>query len=407
MRNRLAVLVCLLVAALLAGVDAPVEADPPPTHDPYSGYWPACGVAPDDDGRYCVISVTRNGAPVAPRVSTEEYEEPYIDLIGPGTVRFGVFHYPAGSLDADTDADPAATWRWRVNTGAIHTRELYAQARNVDLEVGGSAASGWTFDLTLQPVPIAWRFYDSGFVCDAGSSCGDDTTRADLEYDGFVTGYVTDLVEGGFYSAAERERRTELITAYSAQDASYFYDYDTNAIVVRLANPHLPSTGSTPVTGSFETFIPNDVLLVDMGVPDPSTLTAGRMIVARAGTGAVPFTLTREPGGIRIRISGIGFSTPRYTIRPRLSRPGRARIAGATRAPSGTVRVAFRRPFADGGARLTGYVAVCRKGEGRWHRATASGSPARVTGVPRGRATCKVRAQNRIGLGPWSATRRT
>lgn len=407
MRRRVAVLACLLVPALLSGVDSPVEADPPPSHDPYSGSWPTCGVAPDDDGRYCVISVTRNGVPVAPRVADEEYELPYIDSIGPGTVRFGVVHYAAGTSDGDADADPTATWRWRVNTGAIHGRELFAQAQDVDLAIGGSAAGGWTFDLTLRPVPIAWRFYDPGFECSAGGGCGDDTTTADLEYAGFVTGYVTDLAEDAYYSPAERERRTGLVTAYSAQDASYYYDYDTNAIVVRLANPHLRSDGLTPVTGSFETFVPNDVLLVDMGVPDPSSLTAGRLIVTRAGAAEVPFTLTHEPGGIRIRISGIGFSTPRYTIRPRLSRPGRTRIVGATRVRSGTVRVGFRRPLADGGTRITGYRAACRRGQGRWHYGRAASAPVRVSGVPRGRATCIVRAENRVGPGPWSAARHT
>jgi hypothetical protein len=210
MRNRLALLACLLVAATLTAVQTPAHADPTPG---IADIWPTCGETPDDDGRYCVISVTRNGVPVTGRVGSAEYEEPYIDLIGTGTVRFGVNHYPAGSFDSDGDADPTAVWRWRVNTGAIHVRELYAQARNIDLSIGGSAASGWTFDLTLQPVPIAWRFNVPGFVCQAGGSCGNDTTRANLEYDGFVTGYVTDLVEDGFYSPAQRVRRTGLITA--------------------------------------------------------------------------------------------------------------------------------------------------------------------------------------------------
>jgi hypothetical protein len=407
MRRSLVVLAGLLLAAPLTMVDAPVHADPPPSHDPYTGAWPTCGVPPDDDNRYCVISVTRDGVPVGPRVDDEEYEQPYIDSIGPGTVRFGLDHYPAGSFDGDQESDPTAVWRWRVNTGAIHPRELYAQARDVDLTVGGSAATGWTFDLTLRPVPIAWRFYDTGFVCDAGGTCGDDTTTADLEYGGFVTGYVTDLVEGGGYTAAERARRTGLITAYSAQSAYYYYDYDTNSIVVRMGNPHLRSDGVTPVTGSFETFIPNDVLLVDMGVPDPSSLTWGQLSVTRAGTGSVPFSLTHEPGGIRIRLSGIGFSTPRYTIKPKPSRPGRARITGAAKVTPSVARVNFFAPVADGGARITGYVAACRQGTGRWRYASGTRSPVRVGGLPRGGATCMVRAKNRIGQGPWSRTRHT
>jgi hypothetical protein len=69
--------------------------------------------------------------------------------------------------------------------------------------------------------------------------------------------------------------------------------------------------------------------------------------------------------------------------------------------------VNFFPPIADGGARVTGYVAACRQGTGRWHYASGTGSPVRVSGLPRGGATCMVRAKNRIGQGPWSLARRT
>ena len=111
---------------------------------------------------------------------------------------------------------------------------------------------------------------------------------------------------------------------------------------------------------------------MDMGVPDPSSLTWGQLSVTRAGSGSAPFALSHEPGGIRIRLAGIGFSTPRYTIRPKPSRPGRARITGAAKVAPNVARVNFYRPVADGGARITGYVAACRQGTGRWHYASGT-----------------------------------
>lgn len=399
-----AVLTVLLVPPFLSALQSPASADPRP---PLYETWPTCGTAPDDDGRYCVISVTAGGVPVAPRVGAAEHDEPYIDTIGAGTVRFGVHHFPAGSFTPDGDADPSTTWRWRVNTGDIHPREMFGRARDVDLLVGGSAGTGWTFDLALRPVAIAERFYDPGFVCDPYAACGDDTTTADLEWAGFVTGYVTDLVHDSAYTPEQRQRRTGLVTAYSAQAAAYDYDYETNSVVVRLANPHLRSDGVTPATGSFETFLPYDVLRTDMGVPDPAGLTSGRVQVSRAGSASAPFTLTHEHGGVRIRVTGITFSTPRYTIRPRPSRPGPPRVTRVVRKSSGAVHVGVAAPVADGGSRVTAYVARCRRGAGAWHSATARRSPVVVTAVPSGRAACQARARNRIGLGAWSPARRS
>ena len=104
-------LVLGLVSVLALGAtSAPAASDPPPTATPYSGYWPRCGEAPDDDGLYCVASVTRNGVAVP---STTTGEAPYVDLIGAGTVRYGVTAPGGGG-----SVDPTATWRFVVNTGS-------------------------------------------------------------------------------------------------------------------------------------------------------------------------------------------------------------------------------------------------------------------------------------------------
>lgn len=391
----------LAMAALLALAIAPVSpaaSDPPPTATPYSGYWPRCGEAPDDDGLYCVASVTRNGV-VVPSATTGE--APYVDLIGAGTVRYGVTASGGGG-----SVDPTATWRFVVNTGSIRPRMLEGVVRDVDFSIGGGPGN-WQFTLQFRPAPIAWVWPPDGdgdgFAdCSYDGGCGDDTTTAGLVYDGFVTGYVTDLVGSGF-SAAERDDRVGMISSSNAQDFYTLYDADSNSLVVRMANPHLRAPG-VPATGYFDAFLPNDLLVNEMGVPSPASLTGGSFTVSRSGgSSSVPFTLTHEPGGIRIKIEGIGFSRPQYKIRPKATAPGKPRATKVVRTSARSVKVTFKSPLANGGKRITGYVARCRKGQGPWQTRAAGSSPIRFASVPTQPVQCQVRAENAKGLGKWSA----
>ena len=411
---RVSLAVAALVAPLLVTVvPAQVRADPPPTSDPYSGHFPACGVLPDDDGQYCVLSVTRNGVEIPPvdYGTPGTYYDPYVDLIpvGDGNVRFGVSRVvvPSGGGPPTFSGDvpPNDRYVFRVNTGAIQVRETYGNLRDVDVLTFGNAMSGYGFQLSLRPAPVAWVFYDPGFTCTFVGGCGDDSTLADLVYDGFVTGYITDL-EATTFTPAERERRKGLITTYNAQFANYYYDATANAIVVELANPHLKAPG-VPATGYFETFLPTDYLVNDMGIPYPDSLSGGSFTVRRAGVStAVPYSLTHEPGGVRIRLSGIGFSTPKYTITTKPSKPGKPRITDVRRLDRQRARVAVRPPVADGGARVTGYQARCRTDDRPWRLQRDDDRVIVVDDLQRGRLSCQARAVNRLGAGRWSAPAR-
>ena len=385
----------MLALTLMA---VPAVSDPPPTATPYSGYWPRCGEAPDDDGLYCIESVTRNGVSV-PSATTGE--APYVDLIGDGTVRYGVTG-PGGV----GSVDPSATWRFVVDTGSIRPRMVEGVVRDVDFSIDGGPGD-WRFTLQFRPAPIAWVWPPDGdgdgyADCSYDGGCGDDTTVAGLVYDGFVTGYVTDLVDSGL-SAAERDDRVGMISSSNAQDFYTLYDPDTNALLVRMANPHLRSPG-VPATGYFDAFLPNDLLVNEMGVPSPAGLSGGSFTVSRTGTSAsVPFTLTHEPGGIRIHIEGIGFSRPQYKIKPKASAPGKPRRVSVARTGVRAVKVTFRQPVADGGKRITGYDARCRRGSGRWQLRSAHSSPIRFASVAAAPVQCQVRAVNAKGRGKWSA----
>lgn len=399
---RSLLLVLILAAPLMAPTVA--HADPAPT---IGTNFPMCGVAPDDDGRYCIQSMTRNGTPIVPP-ATGTYDAPFVDLIGAGHMRFGVTHNNVDTGAQDGDVSPTDVFELVVHSGAIRPVEVFGNARNVTFLPGGSAAAGWTWTLRLQAVPIAWKFFAMP-RCQV-NDCGDETTVADLRYDGFVTGFVTDLVGFGSLTAAEITQRVGVVHAYSAQDAIQpYYDEATRSFVVQIANPHFRSPGVV-ATGSYEAFLPNAMLVGAMHIPDPASLTGGSFIVSRASAGAtttsVPFTLTHTPRGVQIRITGITFSSPTIRIRARLSKPGAPILRSAARTSPTRATLRFLGPRANGGRAILRYVARCSAPMRPTVVAAGRRSPLLVTGLrPRVAYRCSVRAVNVIGIGRASAIR--
>jgi hypothetical protein len=393
----------MLAPLLVISSTSPAHADPEPG---IAVSWPRCGAPGETDGKYCIVSVTKDGVSVPPPAGLPgvTYDDPYVDLIGDGDVRFGLYETTDGSSVADVD--PGHTWVYTMNVGDIEPNEMYGNVRDTEMSFGGNATDGHTVTLSFKPSPIAWLTEPGGpSVCSYDGGCGDDTTVADYHYDGFVTGYVTDDASSGL-GTAEIADRHGYVQSYNAQDAYTFYDVDTNTLEVRMANPHLQQPG-VPATGFYDTFLPNAYLIDQLEVPDPSSLSGGTISVVRAGSSStVPFTLTHESGGVRIHISGITFSRPRYRIHPDPTAPGRPRWGSVHRVSAHRARVTFRKPRADGGKPVTSYDARCRRGTGAWHRASDSSSPIVVGGLPRSRVSCKVRAVNRIGAGRWSTARR-
>jgi hypothetical protein len=375
----------LCVGGLLVSGGPANSAPPAPGDD-----WAPCGGAVTE---YCVISRTRNGVPV----SDSDTYYPYAHTLDNGTVGFGVWHNDGGSPDGDVP--PGDTYTLVVDSGPILPRELYANARNVTFSRGGGAGA-YTFTLSFRPTPI--HHLPGGCVIGA---CGGSTTRASLDYDGFVTGYVTDLASSGL-DAAEISQRTGMISAYNAQDANTYYDPDSNSLVVQLANPHLTGSGAL-ATGSYETFLPTAFLEGTMNVPDASTLSAGTVEVVRTAGGATssaPFTLTHVAGGIRISITGITYSSPTYRLHPGPSKP---RKMHASKISTHRARVRFMKPANTLGRKINRYQARCHKPGKAWRSTKGTASPLTVGRLPKGKVYCQVRAHNKLGWGIWSPVKHT
>ncbi|HQR27610.1 MAG TPA: fibronectin type III domain-containing protein [Nocardioides sp.] len=406
----LALVAPILALPLLLAGPAAADALPVPGTP-----WPRCHTGSDTDGQYCILSVTRDGQEMdlAPGTVDGDYEVPFVDFLGPGPgpagndVRLGIERWNRVGMPAPDlgNISPDHQWVFVLNTGAARVTELTGAMREVSQSSGGTSTGGWTTTVTFHPVPIAWLSdYEA---CTFENGCGDEHTVADQVYDGFMTGRLSDGTTEGRPDWAVAAR-AGLVEVGNAQGVSTEYDFDTNALVVRLVNPHLRSTGpDVAAEGWFETFLPDAWLTRNYHVPDPTTLTtASAFSVRRVGTSTpVDYTVTRQAGGVWVRISDFGFSTPEFRVRPKPTAPGVPRWGSVARAGTHAVRVRFRAPLADGGAAITRYTARCHRGTAAWKQVSGAGSPLTVRGVPAKPVTCQVRAVNRIGPGAWSRAR--
>lgn len=365
----------------------------------------------DADGKLCVESATRNGAPVrsnevSSSVGTHEWF--YVD----NGWRDGIFAFnlntktipPSGPVVDSKSVDASATWVIKVNTGSYYPRELNLKARNVVFTRGGNSTDGYWFQVQFNPVPVAWRFFDDTFHCDM-TACGDDTTYADFlsgPGQGFADGYVSDLADSGLSSRYVYARTGFYLASNAQYQAEPYYDADTNSLVVAMANPHLRTNNpDDPAYGFFEAFLPNSYLTSQLGVPDPTSLTGGSFTVVRVGsTISKPFSLVNTGDGVLIKVSDIGFSRPRYRIKPKPRVPGKPRLTGVLKLP-GAAKSSFLPPLANGGKPVDHYQAACRKAGGTFHFKLGTRSPITVTSLPAGTVYCQVRAHNVVGWGPW------
>jgi hypothetical protein len=385
-------------ALLAAGLAAagPVQAVPA-----FDSPWTLCASASDSS---CIVSATANGGATFPGQvpsDTSPRDYPWVSQVDGNLIDFGVWH-DDGSHNSTNVVDPTVTYTLVVRTGTFMPREMDAVARNGSYSIG-SDATGYTFTVTFQPTAV---HRTDKISCTYDGGCGDNTTAATSDQTGFATGAVQTLdpsVSG--LDPVEVAERTGMYTFTNAQDSYVYYDNDLNVLEVRLANPHLETDGTTPVTdGSYDGFVPDAYLTGVMGVPDPTVL-GGFTVTRTVGGVTVPASasMTHVSGGVVFHLSGISFSRPQYRLKPLPTPPGRPRGVIAVKTGRHTAKVRFARPLLNGGRAIGYYQGRCRHFGGVWHYARRSASPVYFTALPVGRVWCQVRAHNVKGYGKWSA----
>lgn len=403
MRTKLLVLLACASAALgtalvvLPATTATAAGDPP--------LWELCTTAAQE---YCIESAAvKGGSAVTPGPTPASNRDfPWFKgFASEHSMVFGIYHDVNGSgTNLTYDVDPTKTYVLVVRTGTFRPREMNATATNGDFSVGGNATSGWKATIQWQPTNV---HHVSAISCSFDGGCGTASTKADNEDPFYGVGSIEDLIGSGL-SSREIYARQGMFTVTNAQNTYPFYDLDTATLEIRMANPHLDQSGNPVIDGTYDGFIPNAYLIM-MGVPEPSALTKSSFIVTKSVDGTTttaPFTFISEPGGVRIKFSGISFSRPTFKVRIKPTVPGKPRLYDVVKTTRTTAKSKFYAPIANGNRRIDRYQARCHAAGRAWHYKYGTKSPITVGSLPRGAVYCQVRAHNVKGWGRWSAALR-
>lgn len=415
-RSRSIAVVVLVVGLLVPAV---ASADPVPTTD-YE--LPFCGIAPDDDGRYCIVSLTRDGVAqpqhpgrltgnVPPRIDGQRYSIGVDAGVQPqlGGAYLSIRRYDwerlneAGAPALELAAAPG-TYRIEINTGDLELTGLYGRMAGYTVTRSTTGTGDHVIVVEGSPVDVATHS-----AC-TSAACADDLVAEQVlpSFNAYLTDWTGQFPPANWGSLAsvmvEAWRGFE-VTSNVLNAPVPQYDRRANAIVLAMSAPHFASAGVRNL-GEVDMFLPYEMLRRSLDVPNPRSLGSGAFVIRRDGSSAaVPATVTHSSSGLRLRVSGITFSAPTYRIRVKPTRPGAPTIVRARRLGPTAASIAVA-PTTAGGRPIVGYVVTC-SAPARMARVARS---ARRTLVVRGLApgvayTCRAAARNSIGVGPTRSVR--
>jgi hypothetical protein len=272
----------------------------------------------------------------------------------------------------------------------------YAFARDLAITPGGDASNGYTLAVDGSPVALEWKESTSGGDCEVGD-CGGNTTQADVE----PTALSGNTQNMATWDPSEKARFAGM---YSGSDAQYrsepsFSNFPSPSWSLDLGNPHLSVSG-TPVIGTYSAFVPK-ALLDEVGATAAQAASAG-LIVKRTDGGTTTTVgaavMPTADGGVYMRIPQVHYSTPTFKIKGTgghklVIRPDAPRSFIGRPLDGGAV-FKFRRPYFDGGARITHFVVTCSAPTTQVESSTGAVA-IEVDNLPNDEAsTCFVRAEN-------------
>ena len=348
---------------------------------------PLCSSSPPP----CVVSATRNGGPVS-----DPWDITVTPITGTGSGEFlwnaerpaDADNYELGSANIDD------VWEITFETGGFLPRVVFTHGRNVTV-----ARSGTQVTVTASPTAVSGE-------CDQGTwpwTC--PTTASDaLDRDAYLGGHITDY--GVWDNAAQRNafNGMDFNTNIAATSLPPEIENDPSTgaerLLIRLANSHFRSDGTTVFTGFAHLRIPNQFLKKVYGIDDPGSLTGSGLATSIGGSGGGTAVVSQDPGGgaMLVDITGMTFSARKVLIKRGKVTPVKPKNVRAKRRGS-TAKLRFD-PVSSRGSKIKRYEARCGTGSGVTGKSKKS--PVKVKGVPSGKTKCQVRAVSKAGPGRWS-----
>ncbi len=169
-------------------------------------------------------------------------------------------------------------------------------------------------------------------------------------------------------------------------------------LLLRLANQHFLTNGTTIFEGDAMIRIPALFLSRVYGIDNPSALIGPGVTVTGASGGTS--SVVADPGGeaVTVKVAGLTFSERKLKIEGFRITPTRPTRLRAKRKGQFTGRISFRKSKSRGST-VRRYQALCRAG-GDLELRRSQGSPIRVGGLtPDTKYRCTVRAVSRAGDG--------
>jgi hypothetical protein len=180
-------------------------------------------------------------------------------------------------------------------------------------------------------------------------------------------------------------------------------------MVFNLANSHENAAHAT-FYGEQHVRLPNDVLRVELGIPDPDTMTWSSLVATVSGSsdGSGTLHMTPESGhdAMRIDLTNVTFSARKVTVKAGVIKPTAPTALTGKRKTSSTGFLDWDKSLPRG-ARVTGYQSKCYTPgttsiiTNTWNSYTYM----TVKGLKAGKHySCRVRARSKVGYGAWSTS---
>lgn len=351
----------------------------------------------------CIESATLNGTDIRTLAPTWTFMGQAFTIDGSSEVSITLQHNDSAELGSASLDDVVVV---HLLTGSLTPRLVTGKGRDTSVARAGSG-SAQEVTVTATPVIVSGQCDQSvwPWVCPEYTGTDPETDREWVGYFDFI---VSD--NNAWSDPAQR-------------DAFYGMNYFTNVaatsvppeivpdpttdadmLLIRLANRHYRSDGTTVVEGHGELRIPNAFLQEVYGIPDPATMTGTSLLPSLSGGGPGTVTAAQESGNTAMLVTydNVEFSLRKLRVATGTITPTRPTQVSATRTGVHRGFVDFE-PSKARGAEVKGYVGRCTPVHGGTTLTARSDNIVRFKGLRRDvMYTCQVRATSKAGPSAWS-----